>query len=95
MDTITVLTLARDKIADHSHWRQGAAHSTKSVDTFCAEEAIESIAGHLGPDRDLAVRALEDIVGEDPFIWNDRSTRTHADVLEAFDCAIRALRLRS
>ncbi len=90
MDTATILTLAREKISDTANWRKGSRRSGQP-NQYCSEEAIEAVTGETGPDRDSAIQVLSQIVGDKyPYCWNDDPSRTHAEVLAAFDRAIAA-----
>ena len=91
-DVVDVLVKAKALVAEgwcqvHFHTADGKQH--------CAEGAI-MMAGGYDPHRYIpAVRALSNVVepvlGEfcSVMLWNDREGRTQAEVLDAFDRAIR------
>ncbi len=85
MDTATILTKARDMIADRDHWGKGLKRLR--LGTYCAAEAIEATAP---TEAYRCVKALRRIVGYPIPAWNDDPGRTHDEVLEAFGRAIAA-----
>ena len=70
-----------------------------NADCFCAGLAIaracRDLGVYTGPTRDLAVRAMNEVtIGRSQSglcrlgQWNDSRTRTHDEVMAAFDAAI-------
>lgn len=86
------LVKARTLIADPTKWGQGQRGKDRPHDTFEAAEAIEEWPNL--DERRKAFKALKVAAGI-PDVWgalvdwNDRST--HAEVLAAFDKAIRSV----
>ena len=88
-----ILIAAKAKIDKPQKWSRGAA-----VGRLCAREAIYLAslqANRKGCDwltlQRASVAALKAAMsGVDPMMFNDRRRTTHADVMAAFDRAIKA-----
>lgn len=101
MNTLETLKAARERISVPEHWTQGhyarnAAGTMESMTSskavcWCAEGSILMVdSGHCG----AALRALGSVVGTSHIpTFNDDARRTHAEVLAAFDEAIRRLEI--
>lgn len=98
---LPVLIKARAKIADPWNWGKGRRGGQRDMHTCCAAEAIEEAGKQLMlratayVHRQMAaLTALRNAIpdGENGAIidWNDAPERTHAEVLAAFDQAIKA-----
>ena len=95
--TITILTAARNIIADPDMWYQGgdwtASGKWNTSEPCCAECAIKRAAHALGVHPFDAIKHTWGFTpnhgGLDKF--NDRPATTHADVLAVFDRAIASL----
>lgn len=96
MSPADVLLAARDLIADPEHWCKvnvaeradgESTYADHSAHAFCAFGAVYTAdpAGVLGRTWDF----LYEAVGGPPIFFNDAPETTHADVLDAFDRAIR------
>lgn len=88
MDTHEVLVAARNLI-DREGWADHARGGDRSpTGPQCAGLACTAAAGEWGGVSLHAVVALQDVVGEDLYQWNDTPGRTKEEVLAAFDKAI-------
>lgn len=89
MSTLDVLVKARELVA--SGWIQGEYGTADG--RYCMRGACRKSAGSLFSDtRESldAMNALSDVIGDHALCgWNDAHGRTQAEVLEAFDEAIR------
>jgi hypothetical protein len=94
---LTVLIKARAKIADPAKWGKGIRTINgghRSPETCCAAEAIQDVETRTGIRR-AAYAAIGRAIGTErgvtvPIVeWNDAPERTHAEVLAAFDRAIK------
>lgn len=102
MNVNELLRAARARIAKAEHWTQGdfakTAHGNAIGPTegpavcWCAAGALEAEYAMAGPGSDKlfydAAEALEAEMDDHIYSFND--TRSHADVLAAFDRAIEA-----
>lgn len=95
MTSLQTLIAARELISEESRWTQGqyardsAGHGSspmsKTAVCFCSEGAILRVTREPN-DVVLADRLLRKATGEPTYVFND--TRTHTEVLAAFDRAI-------
>lgn len=89
-----VLIAARKKIEKEEKWVRGGAGAGLD-DCHCCQTAISAVVGTQQARPALVVFARQ-IGGTDNYYlsdiwhWNDDPTRTHAEVLAAFDKAIEA-----
>lgn len=92
MDTIEVLTRARELIATPSTWWKGWAEHLQG--SYCAVRAVNATASRVYECMDAVwalMRALPDWPdGKFKFVheFNDHPDTTHADVLALYDRAI-------
>ncbi len=103
MDAINILQAARAKIARPEDWGKGPKGmwvtwagkvvKKRSIETYCAAEAIDASDQPYSHGRMPSYRAiLKAADAADGIIaWNDAPERTHAEVLAAFDLAIATL----
>lgn len=89
--TADVLRRARARIEPREKWGQGLPRSRKG--TFCAVEAIRWVCIRtVGSSEESSFKILRKAINVGPYdaitTWNDKSERTHAEVLAAFDRAI-------
>jgi hypothetical protein len=95
---VAVLTRARDLISEEQRWCKRAFAVTwldipvttgsRYARRFCALGAIKRAARELRLPADGAQAALERQTGDSVPDWNDDKTRTHSEVVAAFDAAI-------
>jgi hypothetical protein len=93
---LPVLIKARAKIADPANWGKGIrglSPPRRPLNTCCAAEAIEDTCDDVEL-RSLAFATLRRAAGILPgfhtfVVWNDAPERTHADVVAAYDRAIK------
>lgn len=92
-DVVAVLVKAKERVA--AGWRQGGAtfHDVDNGGSVCAGQAM-GIACQLRADQWAAaerffLRAINREHKASIARWNDMPGRTQADVLDAFDAAIR------
>jgi hypothetical protein len=95
---VAVLTRARDLISEERRWCQRAFAVTwldipvtagsRYARRFCALGAIKRAARELRLPADGAQAALERQTRDAVPDWNDDKTRTHSEVVAAFDAAI-------
>ena len=95
---VAVLTRARDLISAERRWCKRAFAVTwldipvtagsRYARRFCALGAIKRAARELRLPADGAQAALERQTGDSVPDWNDDKTRTHSEVVAAFDAAI-------
>lgn len=102
-DVVAVLVKAKEKVAEG--WTQGALARFPSgrvleagpIDkgdldaavAVCASGAIQNCVGTYGKLDYLAFMFLQMAIQDGTAVWNDAPGRTQADVLDAFDAAIR------
>ena len=100
MTALEILKAARERIANPNNWLQDAV----SIDgcKFCAYGAIlDSYSGVWGRDETEVKQAISRLAviirgntlsittqAQSIAAWNDSPSRTHAEVLAAFDLAI-------
>lgn len=99
-DVVDILTRARERINDPAKWHQGSFRDDDGMHSAddCAVCAVGALnwADHGYPepawkDTDgfsAAYMVLRNTLTETIPGWNDAPTRTHAEVLAAFDKAI-------
>ncbi len=100
MNTLEVLTCARELLSDPAKWIKGAYAKTAAgsvVDAtdpdaccFCALGAMRKCGGEDNEDDTPAAWALRDAANEktSAHYYNDAAKTTHADILALFDRAI-------
>ena len=98
---VAVLSRARELVSDERRWCKRAfaviwldvpVHAgSRFARSYCALRAIRRAGRELGLPVDDANRALEWQTIISVADWNDDRTRTHAEVVIAFDAAIAAL----
>lgn len=98
---VAVLARARELIADERDWCKRAfavawldipvSTGSRYARRFCALGAIKRAARELRLPADAAQAALERQTGDSAPDWNDDKTRTHSEVVAAFDSAIATL----
>ena len=99
-DTLTILTAARNIIADPAMWYQGdytASGDWNTDEPCCAECAIKRAACAVGVNPFYVILDIGAFTPRKVGIhrFNDRPTTTHADVMAVFDRAIAALEVNS
>lgn len=97
MSAADTLRQARAIIADPARWTQGGWARNASGDfvdsmsrqavCWCAWAALNKPKASFN-DWDMAVWTFQEVVGGYIAEWNDTPSRTHAEVLAAFDKAI-------
>jgi len=100
-DTLAVLGRARQLVQDEARWCCGSfARAWRDIPVpagsalarrFCAVGAIMRAGRELSVPVQDACIALEWQVGRQVQDWNDDASRTHADLVAAFDDAIAPL----
>lgn len=95
---VAVLTRARDLISEEQRWCKRAFALTwldipvttgsRYARRFCALGAIKRAARELRLPADDAQAAFERQTGHSVPDWNDDKSRTHTEVVAAFDAAI-------
>lgn len=103
METIEILTAARALLEKPEAWCQGqSAKDAKgkrvrwesdAACSWCVLGAVSRALGHKWTPMDYSAAVTALGAQTRPFSpqgWNDRSERTHADVLALFDKAIAA-----
>jgi hypothetical protein len=100
MTPLDVLVAARDLVARPGGWCQG--QSARGADgaavylgrtpaaKHCALGACYVSCGGMPAQFSEAVKLLNKAAGDHVIAWNDRPTRTQAEVVAAFDRAIAA-----
>src|SRR5947209_10888599 len=98
---LAVLSRARDLVSDERRWCKRAFAFTwldipvtvgsRYAMRFCALGAIIRAGRDLRLPVDAATKALEWQTGRPVIDWNDDKSRTHTEVVAAFDAAIDAL----
>lgn len=92
MKTVDILIAARKKLVKYG-WVQG--HYGCEDDGFCALGAIFNASGdNASYTENTAKKYLEAVVGGSIPNYNDNPHRTKADVLAAYDKAIKNARRR-
>ena len=89
-DTFTILTAARNIIADPDMWYQGDWNTSEPC---CAECAIKRAAYVIDVDPFDATMHINQFTPNQGGLsrFNDAHSTTHADVMTVFDRAIAAL----
>lgn len=88
--TVEILKAARELIRDERHWIKGAFVLFVDDERFyCASGAINAVVNDSYYHGMKARNFLREVVGGTVCVWNDKDKRTHAEVLEAFDQAIK------
>lgn len=100
MNTINLLTAARNLLADPEHWTKGSSARTPrgtrvpmfhpQATRFCSLGALERCGGNLEACG-LLTMAAQTLTGRDVSIvgFNDNRHTKHDDVLQMFDLAIQ------
>lgn len=87
-----VLIAAKALIADPKDWGQGFECEAPNGKVLCIERAVERVCGDgIDLRRYRSKKVLEEVLGIQPFKFNDSKHTTHEMVMDAFDRAIESV----